>query len=170
MTTIAADGNIIAADGMMLGNWIVTGYQEPKLRVIKRDGYPVIIGLAGLAGMFDPLVEWIKRGAPFDDCPKSNSPDPNPWTLVLIDRGGVSYIDAMAPSIMPVREMPIAFGAGREVAIGAMDAGADPVRAVQIAAKRSLGTGGRVLVINIEQALSQGAIVAHGATGTGTLQ
>jgi ATP-dependent protease HslVU (ClpYQ) peptidase subunit len=46
--------------------------------------------------------------------------------------------------------VPAAIGSGSLLALGAMEAGVSPEQAVGIAAKRDIGTGGKITVLHLD--------------------
>jgi ATP-dependent protease HslVU (ClpYQ) peptidase subunit len=133
MTTIATDGKSMAGDGLVTGDNMVFSTSVPKVRRLKSGG---LVGVCGSAFNFDPFVEWLDKGG-----------DPPTLTdgfeaLVLLPSGKVLSYNEQCRAIH--EDLPTACGSGRQLAIGAMEAGAKPKRAVEIAAKRDLGTGGKI--------------------------
>lgn len=140
MTTIAWDGKSVAADGQVTYGGQYIG---PKsVRKIKRID-DIVYALAGSAPLFDPFVEWYRNGA---NPQNTLCVEKNDETALFVFKDGkclmykanIPYPDELFP--------PDAWGAGCEYAIGAMLAGADAKRAVEIAAICNPGTGGEICV------------------------
>lgn len=140
MTTIAWDGKSVAADGQVTYGGQYIG---PKsFREIKRID-DTVYALVGSAALFDPFIKWYRDGAdPYD--PLCVEKDDTTALLVFQDgqclmyKTNIPYPDEL--------HAPDAWGSGCEYAIGAMMAGADAKRAVEIAAVCNPGTGGEICV------------------------
>lgn len=145
MTTIAWDGLTVAADGLKTRG----GYLNPtgdfsKLFV---DG-AAVYAILGSAALVRPLIDWVKAGANPVDIPKDKGDD---RSIILVFENKACF--AYSTDLPYPEEMfaPDAWGSGGEIAIGAMDAGAHAHRAVQIAAARNPGTGGKITSINLDE-------------------
>lgn len=131
MTTIAWDGETLSADTQS-----ITGYaidQAPTQKIFKKSGkYFAIAGdyAQGLA-----IMDWILGG----DRPELQKPE---YEVMVIDGGeAMVYADQLLPySVLP----PIAFGTGRDFALGAMLSGKTAAQAVEIASRLDPNTGGKV--------------------------
>lgn len=97
-------------------------------------------------------MEWVESGRHSRPPPTEGE---NAWTLLIIDSDGARMIEKGCPYPVGV-EYPFALGSGREVAYGAMDAGASPRRAIEIACLRDTGTSGAIMTIDIAMSLSLG--------------
>jgi ATP-dependent protease HslVU (ClpYQ) peptidase subunit len=137
MTTIACDGNSMAGDGMVCCGGTVHGRNFVKVRQIG-DGR--IVGFTGSAYDIEPFCAWLSDGG---DRPTLSEEFE---ALVLDPKGECRAYSDKCESI--IEELPTACGSGKEFALAAMDAGAEPSEAVEIAAQRSLGTGGTITVIH----------------------
>lgn len=138
MTTIATDGKALAGDGLITSNGTVFGSQFAKVTKLP-DGR--ITGVAGSAFHVAPFVAWLEAGG---DPPEL---DEHFDALVLSPDGTCRSYDEKCRCIL--EEVPTAAGSGRELAIGAMLAGASPKQAVEIAAQRDVGTGGTIVSISL---------------------
>lgn len=147
MTTIAIDKHgTIAADGMRVWAGEIVGLEFQKVRV--RHGR--IYALTGTAPLFEPLIRWHHNDkADPSKLPKGFDDD----ALIVIERpGAIIKYGAACPypeEFIP----PIAFGAGGEMATGAMLAGATAPEAVRLVAERCNHTGGNIQIVDIAQAL-----------------
>lgn len=142
MTTIAFDGRTIAADGMRTWGSEIRGLSFQKLRT--RGG--CIFGFTGLAPLFDMMIDWHLAGAHVAQLPQLHGD--NIWTLIIIDREGLGKYTNTCPYVERF-EPPIAFGAGDDYAMGAMLAGADARRAIEIVSGLCNHTGGKIQVIDV---------------------
>lgn len=150
MTTIAIDDQgFIAADGMRLWGGEIRGLDHPK--IIVRVGN--IYAFTGLAPMMDVMIEWHINGAAAKDVPKVDGDDG--WTLVVIDndRGEVAKFTSGCPYIERFKA-PIAFGAGADIAYGAMLAGASARRAIEIVSQVTYHTGGTITEFEIAKVIA----------------
>lgn len=135
MTTIATDGRFMAGDGQREHrNTIFTQHAEKVRRLA--DGR--VVGTAGDVAFGLAIVEWLEAGG---EPPKL---DDGGNVLVLTPAGEIFLLDKYCKPV-PV-EAPAAIGSGMDLAIGAMEAGATPVQAVEIASRRDPGTGGSITV------------------------
>lgn len=139
MTTIATDGTSMAADGLRLhGDTIVTTRAE-KIRRLS-DGR--IVGTSGDVSFGMIMIEWLEHGG---DVPTFPSGADCGTVLVLNTDGTASMYDSYGKE-MPA-ELPAAIGSGMDLAIGAMEYGASPKEAVEIACRREVGSGGVISVV-----------------------
>jgi ATP-dependent HslUV protease subunit HslV len=145
VTTIATDGKTIAADSLLTFGRERSLRPVDKILVRKR----AIFAVAGLR-VLDILADWYEAGARLDAVPKIESTDE--WVMLVITREGMNYYHSRAPVPCPVSP-PFAIGSGGEFAQGAMDAGASPERAVEIACRRSVESGPPIQVVDIAEAL-----------------
>lgn len=146
MTTIATDGVTIAADSLSTMGHELSRHPATKIKV--RDGR--VYAYSGLTGMFDAIIEWHRTGANPKEVPPKNPQDT--WTLLVCDGKTVQLYHSEAPYPVQLRP-PIAIGGGAEFATGAMDAGATPAQAVELAIARVTHSGPPVQVVNIREAL-----------------
>lgn len=148
MTTIAWDGRIIAADSLTSEDSGIMHGNLDKLHV----GRDFIVGLAGTRA---DSVRWLRtlsastsadeiiaRGYP----EYSTDNDPH---ILLVKIGGHAYTHTQGVFVefqgTCNGHMCWAIGSGREVAIGAMLAGASAEQAVKFAAEVDPYTGGKVV-------------------------
>lgn len=156
MTTIATDGISIAADGR--STWNEPGVSQHIHRndrvklVVEGD---CIYALAGESSIRDALIVWHQKGAHPKAVPSCGS---KRWTLLVVDRNEgrarATLFDDNSPYACDLA-LPFAMGTGESFALGAMDAGADPILAVRIAAKRDPFTGGDIIKWNIAEVLAK---------------
>lgn len=149
MTTIAFDGHRIAADGQRTWGGEIRGLNFQKLR---RRG-DVIYAFTGLVPLFEPMIKWHQDGASAADLPKAVDHKEDGWTLVVVSDGKLVKYTSNCPYVEEF-EAPIAFGAGADYAIGAMLAGADARRAVEVVSSICYHTGGAIQVIEVAPTLA----------------
>ncbi len=138
MTTIACDGRSMAGDGREIECNTITGNAVSKVRRLD-DGR--IVGIAGNVTDGNAFVRWLSEGG---QKPKL----PNFKALVLSPDGSLTWYDAKLEGLNS--EAPAAIGSGMDHALTAMDAGCSPERAVELAALRDPGTGGKITVIHLQ--------------------
>lgn len=148
MTTIATDGVTIAADGRSTRGWEIVGRRERK--IIVRGG--LVFALGGCRGMMEPLISWwIDENSDPKKVPPCGDGEEG-WCLLVMSKDGASFMTNKVPYPDAI-DVPFATGNGREYARGAMMAGADPRRAVEIACECDAASGGEIQVVNIAEAL-----------------
>lgn len=132
MSTVAWDGKIIAADKMAVN----CGLERKKSKLFKHDN--VVYAVTGELSEGLVLIQWHKDGADIEKYPKFQTPED--WTrLIVAEYGKITVYEAHP---YPTEEEPfMAWGSGRDFAMGAMEMGAGAVRAIEIASKHSCGTG-----------------------------
>lgn len=149
MTTIATDGRSMAGDGRAIDQRdTIVSDARTKVRRLS-DGR--IVGTAGNSFDAAAYVDWIEQGKP-GGCPIE---DDRFGALILNLDGTVTWVDGKGREM--VTPTPCAIGSGQDLAIGAMEAGADPFAAVMIAARRDPWTGGRVSTLFLTEPLEQAA-------------
>lgn len=145
MTTIACNGMSMAGDGFVTNGDVVFSRSFAKVRRLS-DGR--IAGVSGSAFHVAPFLEWLEDGG---EKPKIDVE--NFEALVLHVDGTCLCYDADCRSIP--EELPTASGSGKAFALGAMDAGATPEEAVEIACDRDCSSGGTVIVLHLESKLKE---------------
>jgi ATP-dependent protease HslVU (ClpYQ) peptidase subunit len=140
MTTIACKGNVMACDSM-----VSTGdCWWPATKVYRLPG--VLIGGAGEAGAVRQFVNWYSDG---QRMPHPKTPDT--WCALVLTAEGLSY---WASNFMshPVERGFHAIGSGGSAALGALLAGANVQKAVEIACQVDTSSGGDVVLHKLGKA------------------
>ena len=137
MTTIATDGDTMAADGLMSGNGTVFSTEEVKLVQLK-DGR--IAGVCGSCYNAAPFLEWLEVAGD-----KPELTDDFEALVLMADGSCRSYDHKLRWIPVPV---PTATGSGMDFALGAMAVGASPEEAVKAACNLDTGSGGKVTVMS----------------------
>jgi hypothetical protein len=144
MTTIAFRDGILCSDRQ------ATAGTARKLceKLWRVRGTDYVVAITGSLSAGIRFCEWLKNGAGKDE---SWALDEDSEAVVLNLATGkvVAYDSNMVP--MPVFDKFEAWGSGADFALGAMEAGVDAVRAVEIAAKHDTGTGNGLAVINLHK-------------------
>lgn len=138
MTVIATDGKCVAFDSICTANSYLFGSCDDKA-VMASETH--VCGATGTVDDCCAFQQWIVR------CMKGEAPEKpklgeNYGGIVvdLIAHRCTYYTAGLWPSTVA---LPFAVGVGDELAIGAMLAGAHPIRAVEIAGMRRLNVGGK---------------------------
>jgi hypothetical protein len=135
MTTIATDGQFMAADTDLFTGYVHSTSMR-KLVYSHKTGF--WYGLAGLIAELKPFVEWHENGE------RGRSPlSEESCVLVLRETAWFYYRRSAGVDI----GLPAAIGSGKEFAMGAMLAGADPVKAVYIACQLDSDSGGDICCV-----------------------
>lgn len=152
MTTIAITSTDIAADGMRTWGDEIRGLAFEKLRIDRE--HKRIYGFTGTCALIDVMIKWHQDGANAESLPKQPTSDDHSWTLVVVDAQGVHKYTSTCPYVESF-DAPIGFGAGGEMALGAMLAGKSAREAVEIVAGQCNHTGGRIQSINIASVVGE---------------
>lgn len=129
MTTIAFDGETLAADR---GSWNGGVHQAVRKvhRVTAPDGRRFLVALAGDAAFATQVLRWMRGEIPNPG--PCLSDDQNRDAAVVIDERRRVWRLSSRLIYVPYRDKIHAHGAGSEVALGAMMAGADAVKVIRI--------------------------------------
>lgn len=139
MTTIAWDGKVLAADTLVTCNGFRTNY-APK---IWREGR-LLCGGAGSRTIALQFRDWV-RGGMAGPCPLQK--DIGNVFVIRPDGLGVMWCDDGPFTVGPE---PWALGSGEHLALGALEMGADALRAVEVAIKHHTGSGGAITVLTLQ--------------------
>jgi ATP-dependent protease HslVU (ClpYQ) peptidase subunit len=140
LTTIATDGNSMAADGRACRNDVIVGDNISKMvRLADKS----ILGLCGRSSVLPRLAKWLEgKGAFPKDC--------GDWSAIhLTEEGPRLYSNDAGEGWHPL-DLPAAVGSGCEFALGAMLAKKSPQGAINLAAQRDPFTGGKVEVLYLK--------------------
>lgn len=136
MTVIATDGRTMACDGIVTQHGTIIDLDCCKVDRLS-DGS--VFGSAGDSVGGDLMRDWL-NGGKVGDFPRMES-----TTGLLLNVDGTVDLYCSEDGGRPTRvPPPMAIGSGMDIAIGAMDAGASPQRAVEITIRRVPNTGGTV--------------------------
>lgn len=138
MTTIAWDGKSLAADKQVGDGWTLSKIWKLK------DG-----SLFSGCGYYDHLAEvadWLNHGGKTEKKPWL--PNEQESSFIWIDAKGTCHW-LTYPYLRPIKfsEKIVAVGSGGAYALGAMRAGADAKRAIEIASEYDPATGKGVTVM-----------------------
>jgi hypothetical protein len=140
MTCIAWDGKTLAAD------------RQTTAGGLKGIGHKIVplpsgeyLAHFGCTDRALELTEWYSSGADPENFPPTPDDDGEKAGLIVVSPcGTVKFFYGDKPFALPVYEKFYAWGCGNELAIGAMAAGADAYKAVQIASEHNCYCGGGV--------------------------
>ncbi len=134
MSVIAWDGKIIAADRMCCGN----GIALTTTKIVRFNNE--VIAAAGSQDQFAALLYWYKNGAFLDKWPRFQEEEDN-WTQLIVASKESVWVYGRYPYKFTHTDKIQAFGAGRELALGAMSMGANAIEAVRVACKFETSCG-----------------------------
>lgn len=144
MTTIATDGKTMAGDGYSYVNG--TRATDATVKVERlRDAS--LYGACGNHGDGVKHRQWLEAqigGSIVGDCPKLD----DGFGFILLRTDG-TILQGGSDGIGCEIDAPFAIGSGMDYALGAMDAGASPKRAIEIASGRDKSTGGVITVLEV---------------------
>jgi hypothetical protein len=143
VTTIATDGKTMAGDGRTCRDDLVTSEVSVKIHRLA-DGS--LFGGAGISHETRALRDWLDKGG------EGSPPKAKDLAALVLKPNGELwyYCNDSAPSLTSA---PNAVGTGEQLAIGAMEAGASPERAVEIASRRDVHSGGKVTSLSLGRVL-----------------
>ena len=141
MTTILASmkHRVMVADSHVSSGG--SGFKTQKIFRVNDK----LVGFSGVLSHALKFIEWMKHGTPLNLAQSAKDGDTSFEALVM-DGGFLYYYDQeLVPATI---DDPIyAIGSGSDYALGAIDAGATPKRAVEIACARDDSSGGPIVVV-----------------------
>jgi ATP-dependent protease HslVU (ClpYQ) peptidase subunit len=139
MTTVCWDGKTMAADKQMtLGNMRHTNTQGKILRG-EYHGLPALFAGAGTKVHSAAVIEWLVAGMPDERKPEMPEGPDSFTVFVVTEHGLYLYVDSLRP--IPLGICKWAIGSGEDYAHGAMAAGANAKKAVEIACSFDINSG-----------------------------
>jgi ATP-dependent protease HslVU (ClpYQ) peptidase subunit len=134
MSTVAWDGTTLAADRQMTTGDLKR--ETTKLFVTA----PTIFAFTGTVEGIHALMHWYRGGMERSKWPAFQATDR--WTrMIIVDRYTRKCIVYEQEPFAQDVAAPMAWGSGREFALGALLAGADAFRAVEIACALDINSG-----------------------------
>ena len=134
MSVIAWDGKSLAVDKQgTCGDMRLT---VKKARMLKND---VVLAWAGDQEQGLVLARWYMDGADISEWPEFQKEEQ--WTQLIIADGNTICYYETEPEIQRVNDSFMAWGSGRELAMGALAMGANAEQAVNIAIKFNVHCG-----------------------------
>jgi ATP-dependent protease HslVU (ClpYQ) peptidase subunit len=143
VTTIAVRDGVMAADSQ-------STYGHIRSTIVKmwRVGDAAILGTAGDCGEGLVFKQWVMDTL-IDDLGHSAPKMKSMEALIMTRRGIFHYCGS--PIAIEIKDPFYAIGSGSELALGAMAMGADAKKAVQIAARWDVNTGGRISTMSLDK-------------------
>ena len=135
MTVIAWDGKTLAADRQM--TWADMRSTVNKLRQLPNGE---VLAVTGDSARAVAVLRWYEEGADPEKWPKCQTETDYARLIVARHGGRLVYFDWL-PMEQQIIDPFMAFGAGRDFAMGALAMGADAKKAVGIACRFSVGCG-----------------------------
>lgn len=133
MTVVAWDGKTLAVDRQATSGHMIS--KHTKIFKCRND---YVAAFWGPIGEYGVLIDWLESGAIPKDWPKL-SEDVGVLIVSGKDGSALEYEGTGYP--IPIEVPFYAWGQGRELAMGAMAAGADAIQAVRIANQHSAHCG-----------------------------
>ena len=135
VSIVAWDGKTIVADKQ--ATCADMRFSTTKLR---RIGSGEVLAIIGLESAGQMLMSWYEDGADPEKWPKCQE-DKEDWVrLVVASKTGCKVYERH-PVAMPIEDSFMAWGSGRDYAMGAMAEGANARRAVEVAMKFNTACG-----------------------------
>lgn len=148
MTTIAFDGETLAADRKMADR-----YNVQKI-------FKVPQGYAAGCGDYDyvvEIVEWLANGADRNNLPtlkdKNDDDEAAAEVIIVTPKGKVIWLSWPFLRMVRLSEKKVAYGSGGDIALGAMAAGASAKQAVAIACRFDPDTGQGIDAVQVVKKL-----------------
>jgi hypothetical protein len=142
MTTIAWDGKTLATDSRRVSGDTVECDNDQKL-YLNVGGY-LAVAESGCCFTSGKIFDWIKNNKT-GEFPKIENKDENAASIVCVTDKGSVVVYRYDGEGMPIHyNDAMADGSGWQIALGAMDAGAGAMEAIEIAVKRDINSGGGV--------------------------
>ena len=135
MTVIAWDGKMLAADKQATSSGLRVTCTKIRRAA---DGSLLAWTGDGAAGML--MANWYDAGQKADEYPKPQA-DKDEWARLVVIRGGKIHTYDRWPVLLTYEDKFMAFGSGRDFALGAMSMGATAKEAVEIACRFENGCG-----------------------------
>lgn len=138
MTVIAWDGRYLAIDAAGIAGGFT--YRTKKMDIVCNKP-PTVLAISGFLGHFEVLKEWyLEKGAVYAERPDFQKAAD--WSrLIVLEDGRLKWYEDTGPVYLHYPEQKMAFGCGRDFAIGAMAAGADAETAIRITCQNQEGCG-----------------------------
>lgn len=129
MTIIACDGSILATDRMMVQEDLIYSIQKIKLT------FKYLFTFTGPYENGLGLIYWLKNGAKIKEWPDWQIKEEEWGHFIVYDRFNKSFSFYEKLPFPQELKPPFAFGSGQLMAIGALEAGASAIKAVEICNK-----------------------------------
>lgn len=147
MTVVAYKDGVLAVDRMaVFGDTVML--ETNKLKLFSGDPLTVIAAAGNIPTIL-AFYDWYESGRKklFTPDPWLN-PDKDYITALVLTKKNLNYYSTNIPVLYDLDKY-FSIGSGRELALGAMHAGANAVEAVQAANEHSMYSGFGVMYVNI---------------------
>lgn len=139
MSVLVWDARTLASDCQM--NLEYTKYKVSKIEKYGSE----LLGAVGTSGMCKQVKEWYKSGASYKDWPGNEN---NYADLLVVKKTFLAigeYKNIVlyynGPTPIEILSKYFALGVGKDYALGALEMGADAIKAVEVACKYSNACG-----------------------------
>lgn len=144
MTTIAWDGNELAADRKSHIGGVPSGGVTKVHRVIAPNRRVALVGFSGSMAYGNAYLHWLAGG----EQPEQQKFAEAKWAILMIDDRRTVYYRCDRCNVWDcLGRMPWAMGSGGDIARGAMAHGASATEAVRVASRLDIETGFGVNVV-----------------------
>jgi hypothetical protein len=135
MTVIAWDGHTLATDKQATNS----GLRFTVTKSVKLESGEVL-AWTGNMDTGQMIANWYKDGADAAKWPECQK-DKDDWSRLIVVKDGKVFVYEQRPVAMEFQDKFMAWGSGRDYAIGAMAKGASAIEAVHIAMRFDNGCG-----------------------------
>jgi len=142
VTTIAWDGKTLASDTLCVNGHIRSGF----VTKIVRGPTGELAGAAGHAGFNRAFCDWIAGGRAGNPPETKETDDARDYGFVVLLDGKIEQHEI--EGVNTIMADKFAVGSGRNLALGAMEAGATAEEAVKVAIARDCYSGGEITVLH----------------------
>ena len=141
MTVIAWDGQTLAVDSMFTRGDLIT-YMD-KLWMFEGDGWNSFVAGCGSSIGLSAVTRWYSEGCVISQFPYEESLSEDAALIVLTDDGQLLEYNG-SPYAIERPTLPMAWGCGCDIAVGAMSQGANAIEAVKAACIHNAACGGDI--------------------------
>lgn len=134
MSIIAYDGKFIAADKLMSN-----GDGKSTTQKLFKINNKLFYGFTGAVDSGLLMASWYKNGAKPKEFPEIQKTDN--WSRLIVFKNSDIFYYEQTPFAIPCIDKFMAWGSGRDYAIGAMAMGATAVEAVKVAIEHCSSCG-----------------------------
>jgi len=147
MTVIAWDGRYIASDSQSEYGGLLGSCTKLWRGVDQDPG--AVVGIVGSYRSSKLVADWYAKGLGASEFPKLLAADDDRTAVIAV--GSDLRVTTFEGNACPIEEQLSIYGwgAGGEVAVGAMEFGASAMEACAIACRRMSGCGGDILYCDI---------------------
>ena len=150
MTTVAFDGETLAADKQATIGYRKIVEPTPKIREITYNGKKALVGIAGNIDFAWKIVKWLEDGEDEPDFDEPEFDEDEQNTCVMLIQDGVFLFNSAGMN-QNFGKIKWAIGSGAEYAMGAMEMGATATEAVELAMRLDIFSGMGMDVLRVEE-------------------